>query len=256
MYLRYMIKVVLIGDGNVAVHLAKAFSKSSFIQFLQRFSRNNKNDPYFNNSIPKTNIIAHIVKADIYVIAISDDSINQFSKDLNFTHGLVVHTSGSMPLSALQCNSNKGVLYPLQTFSKEQSLDFKNIPIAIEAENEPDYNLLEKLANNLSQFTYRIDTDQRKKLHVAAVFANNFSNHMFQIAEEICHENNFSFSILKPLILETANKIGNLSPEIAQTGPAKRNDQKVIKNHLDQLKNNQKEIYKLVTESIIKKYNS
>ncbi len=247
-----MIKVVLLGAGNVAVHLAKAIGKAKNLDFVQRYSRNTKSDNYFDTLISKTNNLNQLKEADIYIIAINDDSIADFSKKLTFNNGLVVHTSGSMPLNTLQCKANKGVFYPLQTFSKDQTIDYYAIPIAIETEYKKDAVLLNNFAKSISNNIYEINSSQREKLHIAAVFANNFSNHMYKIAKDICETNNFSFDILKPLILETANKVQTLNPAKAQTGPAKRNDQEVIQNHISQLAGEQKEIYQLISDSIIK----
>lgn len=247
-----MIKVVLLGSGNVAFHLAKALTKSSNIDFVQHYSRNDMSNTEFNQTTLKTNNINNLVQADIYIIAITDDAIANFSKKLIFKKGLVVHTSGSMPLNTLQCKANKGVFYPIQTFTKNQDVPFKNIPIAIETEKNDDFELLNNFTKSISNNVYKINSSQREKLHIAAVFANNFSNQMYNIAKDICDTNNFSFDILKPLILETANKIQTLNPAQAQTGPAKRNNQKVIQNHISQLTGEKKEIYQLISNSIIK----
>ncbi|VAV84557.1 FIG137884: hypothetical protein [hydrothermal vent metagenome] len=251
-----MIKVVLLGAGNVAFHLAKVFDLTPNIDFVQQFRRNNKNDGDFQATTLKTDKIDKLASADIYVIAINDDAITDFSKQLNLTKGLVVHTSGSMPLSALACKANKGVFYPLQTFSKEQSIDFKSIPITIEAENKEDTKLLFQFAKSISKHVYEINSSQREKLHIAAVFANNFTNHMYSIAKEICDSSHINFDILKPLIKETSEKVQKVDPKLAQTGPAKRNDQKIIKKHLSQISGQEKEIYALISKSIINKLNS
>lgn len=250
-----MINLVLIGSGNLAVQLANAFIQSNKVNLIQRYSRKNTNATYFSDKIPVTDKLSEIKEADIYLLAISDSAISEFSKQLPFKKGLVVHTSGSMPMKALLCQANKGVFYPLQTFSKEQVLNFENIPIALETEKSEDYMLLENLANSLSKNTYPIDSQQRTHLHIAAVFANNFSNHMFKIAKDVCDRHDFSFEILKPIIFETTKKLETMSPMDAQTGPAKRNDQIVIENHLQQLTGEQKEIYRLVSDSISKTYN-
>jgi len=254
-YLRYMIKVVLLGAGNVAFHLAKAFKLSSNIDFVQHYRRNDNNDADFDIQTLKTDDLNNLVPADIYVIAINDDAITPFSSQLNFTKGLVVHTSGSMPLKALQCKANKGVFYPLQSFSKEQHINFDEVPITIEAKNKSDLNLLNIFAGSISNHVYEINSLQREKLHIAAVFANNFSNQMFTIAKDICDQYQISFDILKPLILETAEKVQNMNPIEAQTGPATRNDEKIITKHLEQISGEQKEIYALITKSIINKFN-
>jgi predicted short-subunit dehydrogenase-like oxidoreductase (DUF2520 family) len=250
-----MINLVLIGSGNLAVQLANAFIQSNKVNLIQRYSRKNTNATYFSDKIPVTDKLSEIKEADIYLLAISDSAISEFSKQLPFKKGLVVHTSGSMPMKALLCQANKGVFYPLQTFSKEQVLNFENIPIALETEKSEDYMLLENLANSLSKNTYPIDSQQRTHLHIAAVFANNFSNHMFKIAKDVCDRHDFSFEILKPIIFETTKKLDTMSPMDAQTGPAKRNDQIVIENHLQQLTGEQKEIYRLISDSISKTYN-
>lgn len=247
-----MIKVVLLGAGNVAIHLAKAFVKASNINFAQRYRRNEKNDSFFNNNIPFTNKLHELIKADVYIIAINDDSISTFSDKLSMLNGLVVHTSGSIGLKSLSDKLRRGVFYPLQSFSKDQKLNFKNIPITIETEFKEDKELIENLASSISNYVYSIDSEQREKLHLAAVFANNFSNFMYTIAKDLSDEYNFPFDILKPLILETANKIQVTDPRKAQTGPAIRNEKKVIDKHLSQLKSEKKEIYKLISESIMK----
>ena len=192
-----------------------------------------------------------ITEADLYVISVSDNAISEVSEQLPFKNRLVVHTSGTSDISVLHDKNRKGVFYPLQTFTKGKEIDFAPIPICLEAENESDYQLLEKLGNCISQKVVRISSEQRKSLHVAAVFVCNFVNHLYQIGNEICEENNVPFEVLHPLIQETAHKIMELSPKEAQTGPAVRNDQKTIEKHIDFLTNeNQKEIYKILTKSI------
>jgi predicted short-subunit dehydrogenase-like oxidoreductase (DUF2520 family) len=165
-----------------------------------------------------------------------------------------VHTSGAISMNKLKSNAKKGVFYPLQTFTKNASIDFSEIPICIEAATKKDENLLKILANSISKNTYLINSTQRKSLHVAAVFVNNFVNHMYYLGEEICNKYNVPFEILHPIIKETASKIESLSPFEAQTGPAKRNDTKTIEEHLAILTANQQEIYKLLTNSITQTY--
>jgi predicted short-subunit dehydrogenase-like oxidoreductase (DUF2520 family) len=151
----------------------------------------------------------------------------------------------------LNNKNRKGVFYPLQSFTKSRAVSFSEIPICIEANNENDYLILKNLAELLSKKVYKINSAQRKSLHISAVFVNNFVNHLYKIGNDICNENEVDFDILKPLILETANKIMTISPHDAQTGPAKRNDSTVINSQLDFLSNhNQKEIYKILTHSI------
>lgn len=246
-----MIRVVLLGLGNVGVHMAKAFIDSDQIELVQIYDRAKKNTNLFDSSVAITDKIENLQEANIYVIAISDDAISNFSKQLKLKQGLVVHTSGAISLEALKCKTNKGIFYPVQSFSKKRKVDFHNIPIAIEAEKRSDYKLLESLAKSISNQVFILNSEQRKYLHLAAVFANNFTNHMYKLAYEICEEHKLSFDLLKPIILETASKVQSIVPEKAQTGPAVRNDKKVIENHLQLINKMQKEIYTLVTKSIM-----
>jgi len=245
-----MIRVVLLGLGNVGFHLAKAFIGSDQIELVQVYNRTIKEANLFDEAIPITDKIRELKAADVYVISISDDAISNFSAQLQFKQGLVVHTSGTASLDALKCKANKGVFYPVQTFTKNQEVDFHSIPIAFEVEKEIDYELLNKLSKSISDQVFRLSDKQRRFLHIAAVFTNNFSNHMYKIAYDICEENKMSFDLLKPLIMETAIKAQSIIPIEAQTGPAIRNDNQTIQNHMETLDNNRKEIYTLVTKEI------
>lgn len=227
-----MVSVLIVGNGNVARHLFNAFHDIKEIEVHKINSRNIKNVP----------------KADITIIAVSDDAIGKVSAKIE--NSFVVHTSGSVTLNELKNKNRKGVFYMLQTFSKDKIVDFNEVPFCLEAENENDYQLLESIAQMLGKKIFSISSKQRKSLHVAAVFVNNFTNHLYQIGNEICDNYNVPFEVLKPLINETALKINELSPLEAQTGPAVRNDKKTIKNHLNLLDKNQQKIYKILTKSI------
>jgi|TARA_B110000908_G_scaffold87745_1_gene104665 predicted short-subunit dehydrogenase-like oxidoreductase (DUF2520 family) len=227
-----MISVLIIGNGNVASHLVKAFLKVDAFHVTQLNSRELNNIP----------------KATITILAVSDDAIAVVSAKVK--NALVVHTSGSFPLEGLKNTTRKGVFYMLQTFSKEKEVDFATVPFCLEAENKEDYLLLETVAKAIGVKIYTINARQRKALHVAAVFVNNFTNHLYKIGNDICEEHQVPFEILHPLIQETSEKIKTLSPEKAQTGPAIRNDDKTIENHLELLEKKQQLIYKLITQSI------
>ena len=247
-----MIQVSIIGSGNVAQHLIQAFSKTTEIELVQVFSR--KKDPVSDLvSIDKiTSNFSELKPVDLMIIAVSDGAITEVSRQLPLTNQLLAHTSGSVSMEAIDSKNRRSVFYPLQTFSKLKEVDFKTIPICLEAQNEKDFQMLETVAKSISNSVCKINSEQRKALHVAAVFVSNFVNHLYQIGNEICVKNDLSFTILKPLLLETANKIILLSPQEAQTGPAKRNDTQTINAHLTFLTdNNQKEIYKMLTKSII-----
>ena len=247
-----MIKVSIIGSGNVAQHLIKIIATTQNLDLVQVVVR--KPDA-ISNLVENHKICtdyAKITFADLYIIAVSDDAINSVSLNLPFKNKLVVHTSGSAAMNVLDVKNNRGVFYPLQTFSKNKQVNFKEIPICLEAENHADYDLLKKVADLISEKVYKIDSVQRKALHISAVFVCNFVNHMYKIANDICLENNIPFEILLPLISETADKIETLLPADAQTGPAERGDIETINAHLQFLSDeNQKHIYKILTKSII-----
>ena len=246
-----MTKVSIIGSGNVAQHLIQAFQSNPAIELVQVFARNPNNATHLLDSDRITSDYSQLQQADLYIIAVSDDAIAEVSENLASDNQLVVHTSGTVTLNALANKNRRGVFYPLQTFSKDKAVNFKTIPICIEAENEKDTTTLKLIANAISDAVYDINSEQRKALHVAAVFVNNFVNHLYQIGNEICDSNTIPFAILKPLIQETANKIATLSPKAAQTGPAKRNDISTIVAHQQFLTDeNQAAIYNLLTQSI------
>lgn len=247
-----MVSIVIIGSGNVAQHLITAFLQSNEIELIQVFSRQKESVSHLISSDKIVSEYEEIKDADLYLIAVSDNAIADVSTKLPFENRLVVHTSGSMPMEILDSKNRRSVFYPLQTFTKNKPVNFKEIPICLEAENEKDFKTIETVAKTISSVVQSISSEQRKALHVAAVFVCNFVNHLYKIGNEICEENQLSFELLKPLIIETAQKIIHLSPENAQTGPAKRNDSETINTHLNFLSDeNQKEIYKLLTKSII-----
>lgn len=249
-----MLKVVIIGSGNVAQHLIKAFQSSDKTVLADVYARNP--EKLFNILDKRliTDNLNTLPEADVYILSVSDDAIAEVSAQLPFNDRLVVHTSGSTGIEVINNKNRRGVFYPLQTFSKNKEVDFKQIPVCLESDNVKDYELLEQLSSCISNLVYNINSLQRQALHVAAVFVNNFTNHLYEIGSEICLENNIPFAILKPLIKETADKIDTLTPLEAQTGPARRRDITTIQRHLDFIKDeNQKAIYTLLTKSIQEK---
>lgn len=246
-----MITVSILGSGKVAHHLILNILEQDGLFLQQIYARNpHEITNLISNDIIVTNI-NDLKPADLFIITVSDNAIEDVSKSISLKNQLVVHVSGTIPMDAIQNTNRKGVFYMLQTFSKDRKVDFSQIPFCIEASNQPDFLLLEKVALCFSEKVYKINSKQRKAIHLAAVFVNNFTNHMYVLGEEICKENDVPFEILKPLIAETANKIKVLSPQNAQTGPAARKDQNTIEQHLKLLNdNNKKEIYQLITQSI------
>jgi len=248
--------ITFIGAGNVATHLAKAFFNEGF-DIEQVYSQNIDNALLLADevqSIAIDNLVTLNSNADLYIISIKDDAIESVLQQVLDKNIFITHTSGSIPITIFEESGfkNFGIFYPLQTFSKSKTINLLEVPFCIEAnENE---SLLYDLANKLSNSVHLVSSEQRKKLHLAAVFACNFTNHMYAIAEDLCLKNNVNFNILKPLIRETAEKITLNHAKDVQTGPAIRNDEKIIANHLSQLDDliNYQEIYRLITQNIQK----
>ncbi|MEG9326328.1 Predicted oxidoreductase, contains short-chain dehydrogenase (SDR) and DUF2520 domains [Salinimicrobium catena] len=246
-----MINLVLLGSGNVATHLYRAFSASEKVQVVQVYNHSENGLAEFEKETPVTTSLDEIFKADVYLLALKDDVIPQISRALKDREGLIAHTSGAVSLAALDACTRAGVFYPLQTFSKQKELNYCEIPFCLEAKDQKDLDLLKILAGEISGKAYEISSAQRKKLHLSAVFVCNFANHLYTIGENICRENEMPFEILQPLIQETANKVKTSSPSEVQTGPAIRHDGSTIEAHLELLNDpDQKEIYQTLTHAI------
>ena len=245
-----MIKIVLLGAGNVGTHLHKVLQNKEDLQLIQWYNRSlsSEKEP---TTCPVTQDLNNIVEADLYLLSVSDSAIPTLSKALKNKNGLIVHTAGSVSMDVLNTHKNHGVFYPLQTFSKNKEVDFSQIPLCLEANKKENLDLLKRVAFAIGGPIHLIDSVQRKALHVAAVFVNNFTNHLYTIGENLCKEHNLPFSVLQPLIAETADKIKYLPPSLAQTGPAARGDQKVLADHLQHLtKKSHQELYQLISSSI------
>ncbi len=250
-------KIVIIGAGNVATHLAKAFDKRENV--VQIYSRKIANAKALSQSLTNasaTDDISQLLPdADVYIISIKDDAIADIVNSITATSGLWVHTSGSVPIDVLKKRFDKcGVLYPLQTFSFDVEVDFSEVPFFIEGCDEPTTQLIGNLAKKLSGNIYQADSDQRRKLHVAAVFGCNFTNHMWAQAYDILSSSGYDFKILEPLIRSTIEKALTIPPTEAQTGPARRGDKKTMLSHVKILCDEQAELYKILSQSIMKKY--
>ncbi|MDY8138383.1 Rossmann-like and DUF2520 domain-containing protein [Aquimarina sp. 2201CG5-10] len=250
-----MIRVVILGAGNVAQHLYAGLKKESSVQIIQCY---NRKGIVWDSDKQKTTVVKDLnllQEADVYILALSDNAIEEVSTNLSFQNRLVVHTSGSIPMKSIHNTNRRGVFYPLQTFSKEKEVNFQEIPFCIEAENKDDETTLKKLASTLSNKIYSISSEQRNVLHVSAVFVNNFTNYLMSTGKDICETHQVPFEILHPLIIETAGKATNMNPDEAQTGPAIRKDSKTIDRHLKILEDpTQIKIYKTLTEAIQSKY--
>lgn len=247
-------QIVLIGSGNVAFHLAKAFSEAQ-IPISQIFGRNTTELQKISEQFSIPFSTETLADADLYIISVSDSSIAEVSALIKNKNVLVAHTSGSVSREALSGNYRKSVFYPLQTFSKSKNLDYSKIPFFIDAENENDEEILKNLASKISKNVMLANDEKRKYIHLTAVFACNFVNHLYARAKEISDSQGIPFDYFLPLIDETTQKIHELEPKLAQTGPAIRNDEKVLKLHESLLTDEEKlKIYKTLNESIKKMY--
>lgn len=249
-------KVVCIGSGNVATHLANAL-KAKGVNLIQVWSRDLTNASELAktiNAAATSNLDEIDRSADLYIIAVKDDAIPTISESLKDVNGLVAHTSGATAIDTLTAHRNYGVLYPLQTFSKAKSIDFVNVPLCIEANNADSLELLKKVANKLSSPVYEVNSEKRKILHLAAVFACNFVNHLYVLSDKVVEHFGLDFEMLKPLIMETALKVQTELPINVQTGPAVRNDEQTMIKHQDLLSDmpELKEIYQTLSKSIKK----
>ena len=248
-----MKNIILLGSGNVATHLGIALKNSNYT-IVQVFSKSIKNakllakklDTHFTNDLTK------LKPADLIIVSINDDAILSVLSKIKDT--AIVHTSGSIGLDVFkQKFTNYGVFYPLQTFNKEVDINISEIPFCIEGNSLEFEKQLIKIAKALSNNVVKMNSNQRKQLHIAAVFACNFSNHMYSIADELLANNNIDFKILLPLIRKINANLENYRPKEVQTGPAKRKDTAIIQEHIATIKENEiKELYHRISENIIR----
>ncbi|KEY18022.1 Rossmann-like and DUF2520 domain-containing protein [Kaistella antarctica] len=247
-------KIVIIGSGNVSYHLAKAFQQNN-IPVSQIFGRNESDLKFISDQLQIPFSTSKLNDADLYLICVSDGSVGEVSRLITKENCLVAHTSGSLPKEILAGNYRKASFYPLQTFSKSKNLDYKEIPFFVESEGEEDLELLKNIALKISKKVMVSTYEKRKYIHLTAVFACNFVNHLYARAKEISDSQEIPFDYFLPLIKETTQKIEILEPKLAQTGPAIRNDERVLKAHEELITDQEQlKIYKIMNESIKKMY--
>lgn len=249
--------IVFIGAGNLATNLAKALYHKGF-RIVQIYSRTEAAARTLAEQVEAeyTTDLQEISKeAKLYIVALKDAAFTELLPQITEgkQNALLVHTAGSIPMNIWEGHAERyGVFYPMQTFSKQREIDFRQIPIFVEAQRKEDTELLKAIATTLSGSVYEATSEQRKSLHLAAVFICNFTNHMYTLASELLEKYNLPFDVMLPLIDETARKVHKLTPREAQTGPAVRYDKNVINNHLTMLADSPalQEIYKLISQSI------
>ncbi|MGV3704154.1 MAG: Rossmann-like and DUF2520 domain-containing protein [Arcticibacter sp.] len=250
-------KIVLLGSGNVATHLGPALQQGGH-EILQVWSLTLSNAAKLGRvlSADFTDDLGTLDhSADIYIISVKDDVIGEVASSFPFPDKLLVHTSGTVGMDLLgKDRLYAGVFYPLQTFSKQKPINFQEVPVLIEGSTEEVNTNLNVLAASISKTVRAADSAQRASIHLAAVFACNFSNHLYTVSKGLLEKRGLDFNLLLPLIAETAAKVQSLDPADAQTGPAARNDQETISRHKEQLKASPDllQLYSLMTESIIR----
>lgn len=256
--------IVFVGAGNLATHLSQALLRAGH-HILQVYSRTEESASELASRLdcPWTTSLEHVSRmGQIYIFALRDAVLQQVALRLYEilrenpcpgrldcgSSALFVHTAGSLSIDLFP-TLRRGVLYPMQTFSKHKPVDFKHIPVFVESPT--DLKLLRRIGEEISDSVYELDGSDRQYLHLAAVFACNFSNHMYNLCDQILAAHNIPFDVMLPLIDETARKVHQMAPSQAQTGPAVRQDENVMRHHLDLLDDlRMKEIYRLLSTDI------
>ena len=249
-------RIVIIGSGNLATQLALAL-KEAGKEIIQVYSRTENHAKELAEKIGSayTSDLDEISKnADIYIISVKDDAISEIAASVcgKNPNALFVHTAGSVPMDIFKNVAiHYGVFYPMQTFSKNRKVDFRSIPCFLEANDEITLNVIRQIAESVSDHVELADSEKRKKIHLAAVLACNFTNHCYRLAEKVLEEEQIDFNLFLPLIEETAQKVKVLSPKQAQTGPMVRYDVNVMNMQIDLLNDERtKQIYRLMADSI------
>jgi len=251
-------KIAMLGSGNVATFLSKALIQAGH-PVTQVWSKNPNNAIALALEIGSdsiTNISSILADTDVVIIAVNDDGIENVASQIpKNPKQLILHTSGTTPLLVLEnYTSNCGVLYPLQTFSKQDNVDFSVVPICIEGNNPNVLIQIKTLAGQLSNNVNEVNSQQRALLHISAVFACNFTNHLYHIAQKILEDAGLNFDLLRPLIQQTNDKVMLNKPSEMQTGPAKRNDVQTMLKHLAilQAQPNWQDLYQKLSQNIVK----
>ncbi len=233
-----MIRIVILGSGNVAYSLARAIAKTD-LNLVQIYSRNQEKGSALAQAVncDYTNDTEALAPADLYIISVTDRAIDSLVKKIKIKDSVIAHTAGSVPIEALAPSSeNHGVIYPLQTFSYGSEVDFTNLPILIEGSNQRALACIRKVSEKLSSSVTEASSKSRKMVHLAAVFSCNFVNHMYVVGERILQNEKLPFDLIKPLIIETTRKaLEASSPTLTQTGPAVRNDYQTKAVHCEML---------------------
>ena len=250
-------KVTILGSGNVATHLAIALANEADIVCVYNHNMAGASALAERvGAIPTDNTDYITDDVDIHIIAVKDDAISELAQKIGRRDGLWVHTSGSVSQDVLSSISDTyGVLYPMQTFSKDVPVNMGEVPLFIEASDTETLDRIRQIASLISNNVHEADSALRSRLHIAAVFACNFTNYLWGHADDLLRRDGLSLEIMKPLIMATLDKAIDITPKKGQTGPARRNDTKIIDRHLSMLSGETKEIYENISRLIVDKYN-
>lgn len=249
-------KIVLIGAGNLATHLGKALHAAGhdMVQVFSRTMQSAETLASLLDAEPLTDMAQVRDDADVYIFSVKDSALEQLISQLcGGEKKVFLHTAGSMPMSVFRGKAlHYGVLYPMQTFSKQREVDFSIIPCFIEANDEFALKQIEGLAGQISHRVYQLSSEDRKYLHLSAVFACNFANHCYAASQKLLQQHGIPFDVMLPLIDETAAKVHGMTPKEAQTGPAVRYDENVIGKQIQLLENQPyfQKIYDCMSKSI------
>ena len=250
-------KAVMIGAGNVATNLVRALSATG-IEVVQVYSHTLAHARELADTVnagATDDLSALEMGADIYIISVKDDAIANVVSSIPDNGALWVHTSGSIPMTVFEGRRQRyGVFYPMQSFSKQIATDFTEVPFFIEAVNDGVALEIEALAQRLSQRVFHATSEQRRRLHIAAVFACNFANHLWTLADDVLRDAELPFDVMLPLISTTVDKLKRLSPAESQTGPAMRRDHRVMQSHMAMLDKDKALIYKTLSDNIMKRH--
>ena len=231
-------RIVIVGAGNVATHLARhLFSRGhSIVTIYSRTLKHAEELATLVAAVPTDSLEEVPLQADVYLVALPDGEVGRISAQLNDRRGIWVHTAGALPLNIFEpFHDEFGVLYPLQTLSRDRQISLQEVPLLIEGSSPEVARVLKTLASSISGDVHEVDSRARHLIHLAAVFANNFSNHMVEIARRILEEEGENYHLLLPLLQETCRKLEEMEPASAQTGPAVRGDRETMKKHLELL---------------------
>lgn len=253
------LEIAFIGAGNVAWHLAHAMDKAghSISQIISRTEESAKELAVNFGAHFSTNLNSLYAKNDVCLICVPDDQLEMVLEKMPPVNAILAHTCGPKPMEMLyQKSSVYGIFYPLQTFSKHRELNMLEVPVMIEASSPIAHQTLFSLADDISNRVMNVNSEDRRKYHLSAVFTNNFVNYLYSLSDQYLEMNQLDFEVLKPIILETAEKIRSMKPEDAQTGPARRGDIHTLEKHIEMLGENSelKEVYELLSKSLIAKY--